>query len=83
MLKLKHSIAAISVASGLLMVDLAFSLGPSRALVFPESATAPGSFPDQWIHGSKSAMDNEDPAVQVYERTFSFRASPTKAAESN
>ena len=66
MLKLKHSIAAISLASGLLMVELAFSLGPSRALVFPESATAPGSFPDQWIHGSKSAMDNEDPAVQVH-----------------
>ncbi|MFK7915875.1 MAG: MBL fold metallo-hydrolase [Pseudomonadales bacterium] len=36
------------------------------AIVFDPDSRAPGVFPDQWIHGSKSALDNDDPAVQVH-----------------
>ncbi len=66
MINLKRVATILSVASGLLAVELAFSLVPQTLLEFPASARAPGEFPDTWIHGSKSAMDNQDPAVQVH-----------------
>ncbi|MDP4597605.1 MAG: MBL fold metallo-hydrolase [Pseudomonadales bacterium] len=33
---------------------------------FSADQRAAGTFPESWIHGSKSAMDNTDPAVQVH-----------------
>jgi len=55
---------AIFTAS-LFMVEHAISMVTTPLKFAPEEA-APGSFPEVWIHGSKSAMDNQDPAVQVH-----------------
>lgn len=53
------------VALSLLAIDNAISF--SRQTVdFPEDGAAAGTFPESWIHGSESAMDNQDPAVQVH-----------------
>jgi len=63
------------VAASLFTIDKAISLA-SPTLTFDASDAAPGTFPDRWIHGSKSAMDNTDPAVQVHaynEHTFILR----------
>ena len=54
------------VASSLLVFDAAFSALGDTPLSFPLEGRAAGEFPDEWIHGSKSAMDNDDPAVQVH-----------------
>jgi glyoxylase-like metal-dependent hydrolase (beta-lactamase superfamily II) len=54
------------VASSLLVFDVAFSAFEDASLSFPLEGRAVGEFPDQWIHGSKSAMDNTDPAVQIH-----------------
>ena len=53
------------VAMTLLAVDSAISNTVTR-LAFPESEAAAGTFPDTWIHGSESAMDNDDPPVHVH-----------------
>ena len=66
-------IAAVTAA--LFAGEHAISL-TSPALDFSSSKAAVGSFPDLWIHGSKSAMDNDDPAVQVHaynDHTFILR----------
>ena len=55
---------AVFTAS-LFMVEHAISM-VTTPLDFSTEDAAPGTFPDTWIHGSKSAMDNEDPAVQVH-----------------
>ena len=55
----------VAVALALLAVDHARAL-LSEPIVFDPEARAPGTFPAQWIHGSKSAMDNDDPPVQVH-----------------
>ena len=62
----KRYAAILSVTFGLFAVELAFSLVPNATLKFPTEGAAPGEFPQQWIHGSKSALDNTDPAVQVH-----------------
>lgn len=67
MLKPLKSLTLVPVVTLLLgSVEYAFSLMPVSNLQFPVNERAVGSFPDVWIHGSKSAMDNEDPAVQVH-----------------
>ena len=66
MINLRRFLAILSVASGMFAVEVAFSLVPQNLLAFPASDRAPGEFPDKWIHGSKSAMDNQDPAVQIH-----------------
>ena len=55
----------VAVAIALLAVDHAKALF-SELIVFDPAQRAPGSFPARWIHGSKSAMDNDDPPVQVH-----------------
>jgi hydroxyacylglutathione hydrolase len=55
---------AVFTAS-LFMVEHAISM-VTTPLTFSTKDAAPGTFPDTWIHGSKSAMDNNDPAVQVH-----------------
>ncbi len=37
-----------------------------RRIDFDPSGRAPGDFPNEWIHGSESALDNDDPPVQVH-----------------
>ncbi|MEE4380473.1 MAG: MBL fold metallo-hydrolase [Pseudomonadales bacterium] len=37
-----------------------------RRIDFDPSSRAPGVFPETWIHGSESAMDNDDPPVQIH-----------------
>lgn len=37
-----------------------------RRIDFDPSGRAPGTFPETWIHGSESALDNDDPPVQVH-----------------
>ena len=66
MILIKRAAAIALVAMGVFAVEAAVSLVPKGSLMFPSSAAAPGEFPDQWIHGSKSALDNVDPAVQVH-----------------
>ncbi|MFT5013439.1 MAG: hydroxyacylglutathione hydrolase [Patiriisocius sp.] len=51
--------------ASLFMVEHAISM-VTTPLNFATEDAAPGTFPGTWIHGSKSAMDNEDPAVQVH-----------------
>ncbi|MEC8074730.1 MAG: hypothetical protein VX122_01150, partial [Pseudomonadota bacterium] len=63
---IKRGVAIVMVTMCIFAVEAAMSLVPKGDLLFPSSAAAPGEFPDQWIHGSKSAMDNTDPAVQVH-----------------
>ena len=38
----------------------------AREIDFDPSGRAEGTFPERWIHGSKSALDNDDPPVQVH-----------------
>ncbi|MEM6708054.1 MAG: MBL fold metallo-hydrolase [Pseudomonadota bacterium] len=63
------------VAATLLIVDQA--VGEKHTpLVFDPEGRAEGTFPERWIHGSKSAVDNTDPPVQVHEynaHTFILR----------
>ena len=59
------SIGTVAVALALLAVDHARAL-LSEPIVFDPEERAAGTFPAQWIHGSKSAMDNDDPPVQVH-----------------
>ena len=63
------------VTASLFAVESAVSV-TSAKLDFSSEQAAPGKFPEVWIHGSKSAMDNTDPAVQVHaynEHTFILR----------
>ena len=56
----------VLIAAALLVIDSSVSASRPPRLEFPEQGRAPGDLPAQWIHGSKSAMDNTDPAVQVH-----------------
>ncbi|MEM8766408.1 MAG: MBL fold metallo-hydrolase [Pseudomonadota bacterium] len=58
-------LAVVAVALVLLAVDRARAV-LHEPIVFDPAGRAPGVFPERWIHGSKSAMDNEDPPVQVH-----------------
>lgn len=71
----RTGMSIVLIASALLTLDMAYS-AMSTTLSFPSEGRAEGEFPDEWIHGSKSAMDNTDPAVQVHaynEHTFILR----------
>ncbi len=64
-----------AVTASLLAVDQARGL-LSRPIDFSAGERAEGTFPERWIHGSKSAMDNDDPPVQVHaynEHTYILR----------
>lgn len=64
--KQSHMLMIGLVVAALFCVEAAFSAFDTRPLAFPAEGRADGSFPKVWIHGSKSAMDNTDPAVQVH-----------------
>jgi glyoxylase-like metal-dependent hydrolase (beta-lactamase superfamily II) len=64
--RLQTMAGIVLVATSLLVFDVAFSALEDDALSFPLEGRASGEFPDDWIHGSKSAMDNTDPFVQVH-----------------
>lgn len=70
------SVVGVALVTGILFVgEQAVSMATS-ALKFPVEDAAKGVFPSTWIHGSESAMDNNDPAVQVHaynEHTFILR----------
>ncbi len=76
-MKVARSVVGIGLVAGsLLLVDVAFSSVAPQRLHFPADGRADGLFPDTWIHGSRSAMDNEDPPVQVHrynEHTYILR----------
>jgi hydroxyacylglutathione hydrolase len=65
----RHKLASVVgiavVTASLFGVERAISM-MTTTLTFAQEDAATGTFPDTWIHGSKSAMDNEDPAVQVH-----------------
>ncbi len=74
--KLRTTAGIILVASVLLAFDVAVSAITPARITFPVDQRAPGEFPAHWIHGSKSAMDNTDPPVQVHaynEHTYILR----------
>lgn len=56
----------IIVTATLFAMELAYSIMTSPPIAFPTSGAADGTFPERWIHGSKSAMDNNDPPIQVH-----------------
>ncbi len=69
-------LAILMVTVSLFVVEGALSAVRGKVLEFPADGRAAGEFPDVWIHGSKSAMDNDDPAVQVHrynDHTFILR----------
>ncbi len=73
--KVRQVAGIMAVTAGLFAVDQATSI-TSAELDFSSPEAATGTFPGVWIHGSKSAMDNTDPAVQVHaynEHTFILR----------
>ena len=63
---LKPLVTIAGIALALSAFDVAYSLVSADDLQFPAQGRAGGTFPEVWIHGSKSAMDNKDPAVQVH-----------------
>ena len=75
MMSLSRVLGVFAVAAGLFGVEYAISYTQVE-LDFSSPEAAPGRFPEVWIHGSKSAMDNTDPAVQVHaynDHTFILR----------
>ena len=50
---------------GAFALATAYAAGPAR-IQFPTDIAAAGSFPAKWIAGSPSAMDNQDPPIQVH-----------------
>ena len=64
------------IALSLFLFELAYGFLQGPSLVFSPDAKVTGTFPEKWIHGSKSAMDNDDPPVQVHaynDHTFILR----------
>lgn len=53
----------INVMMFLLAAVLPAAAGEVR---FARQGPAPGAFPEKWIHGSESAMDNQDPPIQAH-----------------
>ena len=73
---IKTIVSIAFVAFCAAVFDVAFSALKEPPLTFPLDGRASGTFPGEWIHGSKSAMDNTDPAVQVHaynDHTFILR----------
>jgi len=59
--------AAVAVGASLTSIAQVASAAARPAPVdFKTSLPAPGVFPDKWICGSSSCMDNTDPPVQVH-----------------
>lgn len=52
----------------LCLLSAAYAAQPAspRKIDFTSNLPAKGTFPEKWIHGSKSLMDNHDPPVQVH-----------------
>ena len=72
----KNAVGILLVVCSIAVFDVAFSARNSPPLSFPLTGRASGEFPSNWIHGSKSAMDNTDPAIQVHaynEHTYILR----------
>ena len=75
MQKVNIVVGVLAVTLSLFVMESAISV-TSTTLDFSSESAAPGEFPKVWIHGSKSAMDNDDPPVQVHaynEHTFILR----------
>ncbi|MEM8489825.1 MAG: MBL fold metallo-hydrolase [Pseudomonadota bacterium] len=75
MIKVRHVLGITVVSAALFAMERAVSITAAE-LDFSSPIAAEGSFPEVWIHGSKSAMDNTDPPVQVHaynEHTFILR----------
>ncbi len=73
--KLITLLAVAGVTLSLFGVEQATSMVKST-IDFSSQDPAPGSFPEVWIHGSISLIDNDDPAVQVHaynEHTYILR----------
>ena len=65
----------LCVVAGLTVFDQARAM-MVREIDFDPAGRAGGTFPERWIAGSKSALDNEDPPVQVHaynQHTFILR----------
>ncbi len=64
--KWKSLLGIAAITATLFGMETATSMVVPDDLVFDVNGRVEGTFPDTWIHGSKSAMDNNDPAVQVH-----------------
>ena len=65
---LSYNAAALAVPAALTTyAEAAAASGPRpEPIDFSGDGPAPGSFPDRWICGSESLMDNTDPPVHVH-----------------
>lgn len=64
--KLRTAGGIALITSAFFLVETAVSAAVGPRLTFPADGKATGTFPERWIHGSKSAMDNTDPPLQVH-----------------
>jgi glyoxylase-like metal-dependent hydrolase (beta-lactamase superfamily II) len=62
----KSLLGIAAITATLFGMETATSMVVPDDLVFDVNSRVEGAFPETWIHGSKSAMDNTDPAVQVH-----------------
>jgi glyoxylase-like metal-dependent hydrolase (beta-lactamase superfamily II) len=69
----KKSLIAVFgvVAAGCVLAASSHLLGADglkahRPIIFSGERAAPGTFPEKWIHGSSSLLDNRDPVLQVH-----------------
>lgn len=64
---LSYNAAAVAIPAALTTFsDAAMAAPRPEPIEFTSDLPAPGSFPDKWICGSESLMDNTDPPVQVH-----------------
>lgn len=64
---LSYNAAAVAVPTALTTFSTAAQAATSpEPIDFTSNLPAPGGFPDKWICGSESLMDNTDPPVQVH-----------------
>src|SRR6266852_2115723 len=63
----RRTFIAVPFASALVTAEPQTVEAPAGERIdFTTLVPAPGSFPDRWICGSPSCMDNQDPPVQVH-----------------
>jgi glyoxylase-like metal-dependent hydrolase (beta-lactamase superfamily II) len=63
----RRTFLSLSAAGALAPANAAFAkAAPAARVDFRRPDAAPGAFPDKWICGSPSPMDNMDPPVQVH-----------------
>ncbi len=80
----RRTFVAVPIASTVLSALQTRASASSGPIDFTSHVPAPGTFPDKWICGSASCMDNHDPPIQVHwynEHTVFLRQNKTYSYE--